>query len=108
MPDAAESRQPSTDQPLPRAFTDSFGVAWTVREITPGPMPEKLSQLLGEDRRRGGWLLFMSERGEKRRLVPVPQGWAGLTDADLEACCIRGRRVPPGPERRVEDHAPDA
>lgn len=107
MPDAAEGREPPTDQPLPRAFTDSLGAAWTVREIVPGPMPEKLGQLLGEDRRRGGWLLFLSGRGEKRRLAPVPRGWAGLTDAELEACCMRARRVPPGPQRRSEDREPD-
>ncbi len=99
MPNVAES-----PQPLPRAFTDSVGASWTVREITPGPMPEKLSQLLGEERRRGGWLLFISEQGEKRRLAPVPQGWAGMSERDLETQCMRARRVPPAPERRAEDH----
>jgi hypothetical protein len=92
-------------QPLPRVFTDSSGASWTVREITPGPMPEKLSQLLREDRRQGGWLLFMSETNETRRLAPVPQGWASLSDAELEGWCMRARRVPPGPERRSDDRA---
>jgi hypothetical protein len=92
-----------TAHPLPRAFTDSLGATWTVREITPGPMPEKLSQLLGADRRRGGWLLFISEGGERRRLAPVPEGWAELSPAELEACCMRARRVAPGAERRTED-----
>jgi hypothetical protein len=96
----------SAGQPLPREFTDSVGTTWTVREITPGPMPEKLSQLLGEDRRRSGWLLFMSGTGEKRRLAPVPPAWAGLTDADLEVYCMRARRVPPAPARRSQDHEP--
>ena len=108
MPDAAESNQAPTDQPLPRTFTDSVGGTWTVREIKPGPMPEKLSQLLREDRRRGGWLLFMTEANEKRRLSPVPHGWASLSDADLEALCMRARRVPPGPARRAQDNEPDA
>lgn len=98
----------SAAQPLPRVFTDSVGATWTVREITPGPMPQKLSQLLREDRRQGGWLLFMSEREEKRRLAPIPQGWASLLDADLEALCMRARRVPPAPARRSEDQEPPA
>jgi hypothetical protein len=96
----------SAARPLPRVFTDSVGATWTVREIRPGPMPEKLSQLLREDRRRGGWLLFISESDEKRRLAPVPQDWASLLDADLEALCMRARHVPPAPARRTEDHEP--
>jgi hypothetical protein len=95
-----------TSQPLPRAFTDSLGATWTVREIKPGPMPPKLSQLLGEDRRRGGWLLFVSEQGEKRRLAPVPDAWAALSPQDLEGHCMRARRVPPAPARRTEDREP--
>jgi hypothetical protein len=104
MPDSAENHPVPTDQPLPRTFTDSVGGTWTVREIKPGPMPEKLSQLLREDRRQGGWLLFMSETSEKRRLAPVPQGWASLSDPELESWCMRARRVPPAPARRSEDH----
>lgn len=91
---------------LPREFTDSVGMAWTVREIIPGPMPPKLGALLGGERRRGGWLLFVSAEGERRRLSPVPIDWGGLTDVDLEKHCLRARRVPPGPERRSEDREP--
>lgn len=93
-------------QALPREFTDSVGMTWTVREITPGPMPEKLGEMLGGDRRQGGWLLFLSATGEKRRLKPVPTGWAGLSDDDLESHCRRARRVPPEPARRSEDREP--
>jgi hypothetical protein len=108
MPDAREGRQPTPEPPLPRAFTDSLGGTWTVREIAPGPMPEKLSQLLGEDRRRGGWLLFMSGTDERRRLSPVPEGWSGMSDAELETLCTRARRVPPAPARRSQDSEPQA
>ena len=96
------------DQSLPREFVDSIGTTWSVREIAPGPMPPKLEHLLGEDRRRGGWLLFLSATGEKRRLAPVPDGWAALSGADLEGWCMRARRVPPAPARRTEDREPDA
>jgi hypothetical protein len=91
---------------LPREFTDSVGVTWTVREINPGPMPRKLSELLGPDRRKGGWLLFLSSTGEKRRLAPVPVGWAGLSERELEGYCMRARGVPPAPARRLEDREP--
>jgi len=94
------------DPALPREFTDSVGATWTVREITPGPMPPKLSELLGDERRKGGWLLFLSSTGEKRRLAPVPVSWAGLSDRELEGYCMRARRVPPAPARRVEDREP--
>jgi hypothetical protein len=108
MHDVNQTSEPGVGHSLPRAFTDSMGMSWTVREITPGPMPPKLSQVLGEDRRRGGWLLFLSDAGEKRRLSPVPDGWATLKDSGLEALCMRGRRVPPAPARRVEDQVPPA
>jgi hypothetical protein len=71
-------------------------------------MPEKLSHLLRQDRRAGGaWLLFMSETNEKRRLAPVPNGWASLPDAELEALCARAKSVPPSPVRRSDDREPD-
>jgi hypothetical protein len=101
-------REARVDQPQPREFADSLGVTWTVREITPGPMPPKLRQLLGDDRRLGGWLLFISGKGERRRLTPVPAGWASLSDIELETCCTRAQRVPPGPQRRPEDREPPA
>jgi hypothetical protein len=90
----------------PLTFTDTVGVTWTVREITPSPMPRKLLQMLGEDRRRGGWLLFWSDEGEKRRLSPVPQNWDRLSRFEIERWCMRATRVPPAPARRAADRDP--
>jgi hypothetical protein len=105
MPDGnQQTDDPSATPQLPRAFTDSVGVTWTVREITPGPMPPKLREMLGQERRRGGWLLFLSDGGEKRRLAPVPKDWLGLSPRELEDLCIQARRVPP--ERRSGDFEP--
>ena len=87
----------------PVTFTDTVGVTWTVREITPSPTPPKMLKVLGEDRRRGGWLLFWSDEGEKRRLSPVPQGWDRLSRFELERWCMRATRVPPAPARRAAD-----
>jgi hypothetical protein len=81
-------------------------MTWTVREITPGPLPPKLRELLGHERRGGGWLLFLSQGGDKRRLAPVPTGWASLSQGELEALCMRARAVPPAPERRSADFEP--
>jgi hypothetical protein len=102
------SDEPPTNPLVPRAFTDCLGATWSVREITPGPMPPKLRQMLGSERRAGGWLLFLSDSGAKRRLAPVPKGWAGLSDAELEVLCLRARRVPPELERRSDDFEPPA
>jgi len=92
----------------PLTFTDSLGVTWTVREITPAPMPPKLLKMLGDDRRRGGWLLFWSAEGEKRRLSPVPQNWSSLSRFELERWCMGASRVPPAPEQRAADRSPSA
>ena len=54
-----------------------------------------------------GWLCFESEPGEKRRLVPVPDGWDLATDEKLWAWCELAavvtrcgpRREELGPER---------
>jgi hypothetical protein len=101
-----ENETPGDRASDPLTFTDSSGVTWDVRRITPGPMPPKLLQLLREDRRVGGWLLFLSREGEKRRLSPVPQEWPDVSPVQLEQWCGGARRVPPAPERRAVDRSP--
>ena len=54
---------------LSRAYVDSEGVEWVVREIASPRLTGKLAEILEEDRRRGGWLVFESGEGEKRRVV---------------------------------------
>lgn len=90
----------------PHVFRDSVGVTWTVREIASPSMPPKLEALLGEDRRTGGWLLFQSEDGERRRLAPYPADWRKLSASEIERWCMRAVRVPPAPERRGIDRDP--
>lgn len=87
-------------------FRDAAGVEWTVEEIESPTLPPRLLSLLSEERRRGGWLVFEADHGERRRLSPVPSGWRTLSDAELEKCCARGDRVPPAPARRAEDGPP--
>ena len=104
MPEANDA--PADLESGPLTFTDSAGVTWDVRRITPGPLPPKLLRLLREDRRVGGWLLFLSRHGEKRRLSPVPSEWPSVSPDQLEAWCARAKRVPPAPERRAVDRSP--
>jgi hypothetical protein len=42
---------------------------------------------------RGGWLAFQSA-SERRRLVPIPHGWAEDSETQLEAYCRAARVVP--------------
>jgi hypothetical protein len=40
----------------------------------------------------GGWLTFES-LDEKRRLIPIPAQWEGLSQAELRSLCDKARRV---------------
>jgi hypothetical protein len=86
-----------------RSFTDTVGVEWTVREISSPTLSHTLAKLLEHDRRRGGWLLFESVEGDKRRLSPYPPDWRTVSIFELERWCMRATRVPPAPARRAED-----
>jgi len=86
-----------------RSFTDSVGLEWTVREISSPTLTHTLAKLLEHDRRRGGWLLFESAEGDKRRLSPYPPDWRTVSIFELERWCMRATRVPPAPARRAED-----
>ena len=86
-----------------RDFTDDVGVAWTIREITSPSLAGALARVLEHDRRRGGWLVFESEDGQKRRLTPYPPDWRTISDFELVRWSMRATPVPPAPERRAED-----
>ena len=86
MSDSLDRRRP--DQPsgadLPRAathrsFFDTDGVEWKVWEIHPssvqGTGRKLMLQPAVEPYLEKGWLCFESNRGEKRRLAPVPSDW---------------------------------
>lgn len=103
-----------------RQFRDSRAVDWEVWEVKPVPVVQPLldrrsRQRPAEDRdvvsrtaelmlpqagMSQGWLLFESD-GEKRRLVPIPEGWADLPADGLEMLCGRA-----APARRARDATP--
>ena len=86
-----------------RSFTDSVGVDWSVREIASPTLTRTLAKVLEADRRRGGWLVFESSEGDKRRLSPYPLDWRTVSTFELERWCMKATRVPPAPARRAED-----
>ena len=86
-----------------RSFTDTVGIEWSVREIGSPKMTQTLAKLLEQDRRSGGWLVFESNEGEKRRLAPYPPDWRTMSTFELERWCMKAKRVPPAPARRKED-----
>jgi hypothetical protein len=71
-------------------------------------MTASLARVLGGERRVGGWLLFQSGDGDRRRLSPYPDNWMEITDWTLERWCMRATRVPPAPARRDADRDPPA
>lgn len=87
----------------PVVFTDGVGVKWLVHEISAPSIPERLSLLLPHSERRGGWLLFESQDGERRRLAPYPPDWRSLTPFVLERWCMRATRVHGDEHRRRTD-----
>jgi hypothetical protein len=91
-----------TSLPDRRTFTDVAGVDWDVWEVYPRLverrlMLERRAARRGSLERRhvpvgrptlprqilGGWLAFQS-RLERRRFVPVPDGWEDATDRELQ------------------------
>ena len=66
-------------------FDDGEGIRWTVSEIARLEFSERLMALLPHAERRGGWLLFESDRGDRRRLAPIPSGWQDLPATVLES-----------------------
>jgi hypothetical protein len=59
-------------------FNDRDGERWTVSEIARLQFSDRLMSLMPHPERRGGWLLFESDRGERRRLAPIPDNWRTL------------------------------
>ena len=100
-----------------RTFTDRAGVEWQVWETVPqGSYEERTfatnARLLSEVERRttddrpararrpltqgleNGWLTFTAG-DEKRRLSPIPPGWADATDEELARYCESARVIRP-------------
>jgi hypothetical protein len=88
-------------------FSDTEGLRWTVSEIPRLDYSERLMSLLPHPERRGGWLLFESSEGERRRLAPVPLEWRALPAIVLERHLAVAARAGSNEHRRRTD-SPDA
>lgn len=105
-----------------RSFKDSQGIEWDAWDVVP-----QLAERRVEDRRQsrqeidfrerrrsdrrvimsrravmasglvGGWLCFEGA-SQKRRLSPIPDGWARCPDDQLEEYCRMARPVRPSTE----------
>ena len=104
-----------------RTFVDRDGCYWQVWDSQPTRVERRLrgsdrrdhkpfpwkgaERRTGADRRMtsqrritlnegygGGWLTFES-LDEKRRLIPIPSQWEGLSQGELRALCDRAKRI---------------
>lgn len=103
FPACSQALTAVTEMVHSRDFVDTVGDTWTVREITSPELAGPLARVLEHDRRRGGWLVFESADGEKRRLTPYPPDWRTMSPFEIERWCMRATRVPPAPARRAQD-----
>jgi hypothetical protein len=69
-----------------RTFTDPSGGEWQVWEVNPSALLETTPE--------AAWLAFQSAT-EKRRLAPVPAGWADASEAELLGLLHRATAVAP-------------
>ena len=103
-----------------REFTGPDGVAWQAWAVRPRSAerrdaPERRTEHRSEQERRvrhglrirmaselaNGWLVFESAH-EKRRLVPIPDGWSERSDAALSALLAEAVPASHTTRRRVE------
>lgn len=69
------------------------GIEWTAWDVVPAA-PSRLRLTGSSAAMQQGWLCFESS-GEKRRVAPVPAGWAGWSDEELAGCLREAARVAP-------------
>ena len=66
------------------------GVAWTIWDVRPTSVA-RLRLTGATEVLEAGWLCFESA-GEKRRVVPIPEGWDSWPEAKL-VVCLEGAEV---------------
>jgi hypothetical protein len=74
-----------------RQIRDAAGVEWMVYEVNPVVSEWRGSGSLPEGY-RNGWLCFESAT-EKRRLLPLPEGWKELPNDQLSALLVSAVQV---------------
>jgi hypothetical protein len=74
-----------------RQIRDAAGVEWMVYEVNPAVSEWRGTGSLPEGY-RNGWLCFESAT-EKRRLLPLPDGWQELPTEQLSALLVSAVQV---------------
>lgn len=69
-----------------RVFLDDHDVEWTIWDVHPSAR-DKLPRIA--DQLREGWLALQSAHVERRRVVPIPEGWETWSDDELRALLLR-------------------
>jgi hypothetical protein len=92
-----------------RTHLDRNAVIWQVWDVRPSWLTS--ARLLGsvsgirpilEPALADGWLTFQSAAGERRRVVPIPEGWDSLDGAALDGLLTRATPVPTRGHRLIE------
>ena len=81
-----------------REFTDQAGVRWRAWDTYPSSVSNVRSVYAA------GWLGFESD-GERRRLHPVPAGWADASDGELWEMLREAVPIAVRPAEQLLDHA---
>jgi hypothetical protein len=76
-----------------RTFTAADGTPWNVWNVVPS-ITHTHQALTVMAAMTGGWLCFECASA-KRRLVPIPDGWEELSDAELERVMETAELVQP-------------
>jgi hypothetical protein len=91
-----------------RVLRDDRAVDWQVWAVRSWASRDRRANPFGEARPAlapqlaDGWLTFQSTAGERRRIVPIPEGWDTLDDDALRRLLATAAPVPPSHRRLVE------
>jgi hypothetical protein len=86
-----------------REFEDRHHVKWRVWDVRPEShfRPEERSAHLAQFY-PSGWLVFEAPAsGQKRRLYPIPRGWDGLAEAELDWLLDEAERASTSPTKTL-------
>lgn len=93
-----------------RDFTDRKGRSWKAWDVRPEAIhPATKEEDFLAEAFHSGWVVFENASGgEKRRLSPIPKGWATMSDADLEELSTQAVMIPARKlaRERMTDGAP--
>jgi hypothetical protein len=89
-----------------RTFVDRIGMTWQVWDVRPNTLVLSKADRPGKQEFASGWLCFQSG-STRKRLVPIPLGWADMSEDDLVRLW---RTATPAPSRgpSAADQAPSS